>query len=84
MHGLKTLAQIVSVYAPPNENNTAAYVKSVADYCAANASEDYNVFDGGKLAALVAAIVRHENGPCPYGQWVPGETIQAAVREALA
>ena len=64
MHGLNTVAGIISRWAPPIENNTAAYVAAVARDlgCAASAPIDV----GGNLPTLCRAIVKHENGQCPY------------------
>jgi hypothetical protein len=64
LRGLDTVRQIIGRWAPPNENNTAAYVGSVARAlrCSADAPLDI----ASALPALCRAIIRHENGACPY------------------
>lgn len=62
-HGLKTVNQIISRYAPSIENDTSSYVKSVAKRLAihpdmAMVSDDFTK----KLPKLVQAIIVHENG----------------------
>jgi hypothetical protein len=62
--GLRTLSQIISRYAPGNENNTVAYVNAVASELVIDPAQDFNVDQ--RLPALLKAIIRHENGQQPY------------------
>jgi hypothetical protein len=59
--GLNTVNKIISKYAPPSENNTAAYVRSV---CLSVGVEEDEPLALNKevLKRLVRAICRHENG----------------------
>lgn len=61
-YGLRTVRAIVSRWAPNTENNTAAYVKSVAERLGVGPDDAINLNDQATLAALVEAIVIHENG----------------------
>lgn len=65
--GLDTVRKIIEVYAPPNENNTEAYITNL---CVALAVKDDQKLELatnlGQLATLERAIVRHENGSIPY------------------
>ncbi len=63
-NGLKTVRQIIDRWAPPNENNTAAYVQHVADRIGVGPDDPIVVAD--VLPTLVASIIRHENGQHPY------------------
>ena len=59
-HGLVTVEQIISRYAPSIENNTDSYVSSVSTYIGVQSDDvlDLSVH----LKAMVEAIIRHENG----------------------
>jgi len=76
-YGLETVRGIVSRWAPPSENNTGAYIGSVCSRV--------SVAPDARLApadypALVAAIIRHENGVQPYN----AALIDAATRAGMA
>jgi hypothetical protein len=80
-HGLDTVRAIIHRYAPASENDTAAYVTSVARRLGVRAEARLQVDEPAMLAALVKAIIRHENGVA--GAY-PGEVIAAGVGRALA
>lgn len=63
-YGLKTIAQIIDRWAPPNENDTGAYVQAVAAACGVGPTEEVDLARIGEN--LVAAIIHHENGQQPY------------------
>ena len=67
-YGLDTIAGIVKRWAPPNENNTAAYIKSLVDQTGFGADVKLNLEDPKVLAALMAGITKHENGRNPFSQ----------------
>lgn len=71
--GLFSVRQIISVWAPPSENDTEAYIRSVAAH--AGVDPDAKTVDRAKL---VAAIINHENGSQPY----PIAQIQSATAMA--
>lgn len=76
--GLNTIDDIISKWAPPDENNTDAYIDSVSD--AVGIDSDITLIpDADTLAKLVSAIVQHENGKQPY----TADLIAIAVRDAL-
>jgi len=66
-YGLNTVRKIISRYAPENENDTGAYIKSVAGQLGVDADEPITVRDKATLLVLAKAIIRHENGEQPYG-----------------
>jgi hypothetical protein len=61
-HGLDTVTGIVTRWAPPNENDTAAYIKSVAGTLGVAADRVLDLHDVSTLGSLCAAMARQENG----------------------
>lgn len=68
-YGLRTVADIINRWAPPGENNTAAYIAAVAG---ALGVDPFDELQADQQPALIKAIIRHENGVQPYSD----ETIQ--------
>lgn len=71
--GIRSIAGLISNWAPPGENDTAAYITSVARAVGVNPDAAIDV--RGNLPVIVAAIIQHENGQQPYSlreinQWV--------------
>lgn len=63
--GQTTVRALINEFAPPTDNNdTSAYVKSVAGRL--SISPDEKIQLPGRLYDLVAAIIIHENGRQPY------------------
>lgn len=77
-YGLNTVRQVVTRYAPASENDTAAYVRAVAADIGKGPDESLNLADDAQLAALVAAIIRHENGRNVYAAADIAAAIAAA------
>ena len=61
-YGLRTIRQIISRWAPSNENNTAAYIASVARHTGFGRDETLNLRDSRTLILLADAIAKVENG----------------------
>lgn len=74
--GHDTVRKIISRWAPPTENNTAAYVATVAAGLGLDPDAPVNL--ARDLPGLVAAIIRHENGIQPYD----AATIQRGINLA--
>lgn len=68
-HKLRQVAGIIRRWAPPPENDVAAYVASVNKHLGIQPGQRIDVYDYRTMLELVRAIVRHENGPGP----LPGE-----------
>lgn len=64
LHGLNTVAGIITRWAPPSENDTAAYIADVASKM--NVDPNTPLDMNASLPSLIAAIVAHENGFNPY------------------
>ena len=76
-YGRDTVREIIQRWAPPNENNTGAYVAAVAAEMGIQPDEEFPPTEGNMLA-LVRAIIQHENGMQPYSD----ETILRGIRLA--
>lgn len=76
-HGLSSVEKIISRWAPPNENDTAAYIASVAQRLRISATATLP-FTGDSYGRLVRAIVKHENGVDPYSDAQIAEAMTAA------
>ncbi|WZK99002.1 endolysin [Escherichia phage Dru_SM1] len=63
---IDTVREIIARWAPPNENDTEAYIRSVAKAIGVQPNDPINVFDKAIMSGLVKAIIRHENGMMPY------------------
>lgn len=79
-YGLCTIRSIISRWAPPNENNTDAYIAAVCADSTFGPDDWLRLSDASVLSALVRAIIHHENGSVPYDD----VEIAAGVRAALA
>jgi len=73
--GIVTLADIVTTWAPPTENNTSSYIGSVA---AATGLDRWTEIQEHHYPDLIAAMIHHENGIQPYSM----ELIKAGVTMA--
>lgn len=62
--GAVTVAQQIAVWAPSNENDTAAYARAVAKALQVRVDEPIDV--RASLPEFVEAIIWHENGAQPY------------------
>lgn len=61
VHGLRTVRGLITRWAPPNENNTAAYVAAVAKVVGVS-PDALIALDKVTLISLCRAIIAHENG----------------------
>lgn len=66
LHHRNTWTDIISVYAPAEENDTAAYVKAVADYTGVGPTDLINLSDHTFLAKGGKAVIIHEQGCNPF------------------
>ena len=79
-YGLDTIQEMIGRWAPPNENDTAAYVANVAHLVGVAPTDKINIHDPNTLAPIVKAIIQHENGEQPYDD----ATIMTGVQLAAA
>lgn len=64
--GIDTVKEIIHRWAPPCENVTSVYVDQVAKVVGVKPDTPINIADRAVMALLIDAIIRHENGQCPY------------------
>ncbi|MGG5961852.1 structural protein [Salmonella enterica] len=79
-HGLNTISEIINRWAPTNENNTQAYIDSVAKATGTAPDQKIDTGDSRFMMKLLQAIIRHENGVQPYGfdVFVKATALEAA------
>lgn len=78
--GLDTIRKIITVYAPPSENDTEAYIQSVSASVGIYPDSLLNLHDSTTLIHFVYAIIRHENGRVIYSPAQVAEGVSMALR----
>lgn len=78
--GLKNISQIIKKYAPASENNTQAYIDAVTKATGFNSQEYIDLNKSGNLAAIMEAMVKHENGRNPFSS----AQFETAARQGAA
>ena len=61
-YGLNTIRGMISRYAPPSENNTAAYIAAVTEWTGLSADEPLDTRSRKVMVPIVMAMSRIENG----------------------
>ncbi len=64
--GINTLEGLVKVWAPPNENDTEAYIRRMSEMTGYGRSDALDLGNRDVLRKLVPAFIQHENGQNPY------------------
>jgi hypothetical protein len=68
IHGNDTVNELIDRWAPPTENNTAAYAAQVAKALGVNPEDPVDLTNPETLAKFTAAVIKHENGQQPYAE----------------
>ena len=76
IHNHNTVRQIISRYAPPNENQTAAYILSVARQLGVYPDTIIDIEERGVLTVFIKAVIRMENGIQPYSDEIIQQGIE--------
>lgn len=76
--GNNTITLLISKYAPSSENNTAAYISSVAGYAGLNPN-DVIPQTQAALATIMRGIINVELGSSWSAQYVPDTDIAAGI-----
>lgn len=71
-YGIDTVAGIITRWAPPTENDTAAYIDAVSQHVGKSATSQLSLDD---YPAVLESIIKHENGVQPY----PRSLIQQGI-----
>lgn len=61
-YGLCTLREMISRYAPPEENHTALYIDAIQEMTGVQPDEPLDTLDRKQMIPIVAAMSRVENG----------------------
>lgn len=77
--GIDTVREVITRWAPGNENNTEAYVQAVAKAMRVQPNDPIQLANRLLLTPMVAAIIRHENGFAPYDEAVVAEGVNLAL-----
>jgi hypothetical protein len=76
-HGLYTIREIISRWAPPEDNNdTESYIAHVSRVLGIGPDEQLFVDD--HMVPLIKTIIKHENGTQPYSDGQIAKGIQLA------
>lgn len=79
-HKLQTVQAIIKRWAPEVENDTGAYIKTVAARCGLGPDEKIaNIKDVRVLGGLMHAIIKHENANFEYPEAVFSEGLRRAL-----
>lgn len=62
LHGCQTIRKIISRWAPPSENNTAAYIATVSRLTGIAPDQTIDIASRDQMCSLVAAMSQVENG----------------------
>ncbi|MBV1823387.1 structural protein [Komagataeibacter oboediens] len=76
--GLTTVASIISVYAPPTENVTSAYIASLCRHMGVQADTVLDLRDPATMRGLIEGITTMENGPGHISPAQIDQALQAA------
>ncbi|MCU1324993.1 MAG: hypothetical protein JWN34_363 [Bryobacterales bacterium] len=79
-HGYRTIAAIISHYAPPNENDSLSYIRNVEKRTGIDREQILDIRNPFVLCKLVQAICIQESGP----DCVTTEQVANGVHMALA
>ena len=78
VYHLHTVQGIIGRWAPPNENDTPAYVQSVAHQMGVAPADRIDTNVQSVMCSLVKAIIQHENGQQPYSDQQIEQGVQMA------
>lgn len=76
--GNNTVYLLITKYAPPNENNTNQYMKSVCQHLNVNPDDKIDLDNYDTLYAIGSAIILHENGRIIYNDALINQAMQLA------
>jgi len=65
-YGINTIRGVIRRWAPSSENNTTAYIASVAAQSGIYADAPLDLTRRASLLPIIKAIIQHENGQQPY------------------
>ncbi|WP_420996222.1 structural protein P5 [Cupriavidus sp. 30B13] len=75
---IDTVREVISRWAPPSENDTEAYIASVARSIATLPNAHIDLTEPRIMRGLVVAIIQHENGQQPYSAAIIDQALSLA------
>ena len=81
LHGCDTMTKLITRLSPPNENDTAAYIKFMCQECGVDPDAVIDFTDPSLLRVTCRSIIRQEQG---YWAGVGYDVLAQGVDEALA
>jgi hypothetical protein len=81
---IDTVQEVIDRWAPPVENDTAAYAKEVAKDLGVGKDEKINILDPDILMALARSIIEHECAGLVYEDDVMERALQMALPKYVA
>ena len=78
--GLRSVRAIIDVYAPPNENNTAAYIQDVSDRLGINPDAILDLSKASQLQTFAKAVIFHECGRVIYSDALIAQAANMALQ----
>ncbi|WP_445494395.1 lytic transglycosylase catalytic [Photorhabdus sp. SF281] len=75
--GLTTVRDIITKYAPPEENDTEDYIAFLAKRLGVDPNAQLNLQDPQTLTAMMNGIIQRENGRNPYNSELMGKAAIA-------
>ena len=83
-HNLKTPAQIIGRYAPPNENNTQSYINAVSEAAGLDPNQEIDLSANPEIhKKFIAAMIKHEGGAEAANYFNQGNIIDNGIRMAV-
>ena len=79
LHNLKTVYGIITRYAPPSENDTAAYINAICTALGVGEDDVLNLNDNDTLFKFGKAVIIHENGRCIYDDSTLSGCVEAVL-----
>lgn len=77
-HQLDSVHKMIERWAPPGENNTAAYIADVANRSHVDSDEHLNIMDPYIAYNVVTGIIAHENSNYEYPEEIVWKGLQLA------
>lgn len=77
---LNNISKLITHYAPPNDNNTAAYIATLAKKLGVGATQALNLNDAEMRKKLMEAMVTVEQGRNSYPESMYQQAIQSTIK----
>ncbi|MET3132235.1 hypothetical protein AAKU55_002505, partial [Oxalobacteraceae bacterium GrIS 1.11] len=81
VHGLNTIKDIISRWAPPSENNTGAYIAAMEKETGFGANQPLDLRDKKTVAPLVSGIIKHEGNSAGFSKSMVEDSVTRVVVE---